>query len=344
MFLNISNVLPLHLMPEILSCDNRISPQRDQWSLFDQISSYHRCSVSAEALVCRLQRTLSIINCCDHQHTRKRIHEDPRNLNPSWRSVLDHNPLDFWSLTFRFHNTEVVIRNSVFFLFLFCRHFGDKNQPLSQRPLLASQRGPCYLCSGTARVSASGSGVVIIWGMFRVRPFTTFWSTSSTVSSGASATPLLRLSEDQTRKQRLDFRYCRPGRRCHQSASFPETPSERIWRTLIWFLRKLLHFLCFFKRSPQVTKVISLPSNQQAAVSRGVSMLFTCEVCSCQEAETHSAGTAQILGSNSRLRSCSELSDSAPWSLLLWSELDGRRNRKTFSLWGFWKSRKEMKP
>ena len=52
----------------------------------------------------------------------------------------------------------------------------------------------CYLSLdrgmlGTVRAVDSGSGVVIIWGMFRPFPCLTSWSTSSTFSVGASPKP-----------------------------------------------------------------------------------------------------------------------------------------------------------
>lgn len=53
----------------------------------------------------------------------------------------------------------------------------------------------CYLSSGAVRLLASGSGVVIIWGMFR--PFPSITSITSTFSSEASAKRLLQFSEDQ---------------------------------------------------------------------------------------------------------------------------------------------------
>lgn len=53
----------------------------------------------------------------------------------------------------------------------------------------------CYLSSGAVRLFGSGSGVVIIWGMFR--PFPSITSIASTFSSEASAKRLLQFSEDQ---------------------------------------------------------------------------------------------------------------------------------------------------
>lgn len=133
------------------------------------------------------------------------------------------------------------------------------NQKLTNTPPSGHRGWGRYLYSGIARVSASGSGVVIIWGMFRVRPFTTFWSTSSTVSSGASATPLLQLSEDQTKKQRLDFRYWPPPSRAFTAETpkvslklfqkrFPKGLRNAV--TLRIFIR--LHLFVFYglKRKP----------------------------------------------------------------------------------------------
>lgn len=170
--------------------------------------------------------------CGDHWHTRKlqESEEQPRNTNlwtpgiwPSGSTILKMKPE------------------------------ADKHAPSGHRGWGR------YLYSGIARVSASGSGVVIIWGMFRVRPFTTFWSTSSTVSSGASATPLLQLSEDQTKKQRLDFRYWPPPSRAFTAETpkvslklfqkrFPKGVRNAV--TLRIFIR--LHLFVFYglKRKP----------------------------------------------------------------------------------------------